>query len=140
MKTTHQPKSVPVRIARGLVLAFIVLFSFLLVDHLPSLWNDISPPPNLATIDEFREWKAGGIRAEGTFEIEGRTYMVIVGESGAFLASGPAAYVFDSGGLFVDWTRDMGDVYTEKHGFDLTSGNMKLRKTKMPYQSGAPNP
>ena len=132
MKTTRQPSNIPFRIARGVVLAFLLLFGFVFVDLLPSLWNDISPPADVTTIDEFREWKADGIRAEGTYENGGMTYTVVLGESGAFLASGPAAYVFDPDGTFVDWTRDMGDVYTEKHGFNLTSGNVKLSKTNKP--------
>jgi len=125
-------KSIPFRIVRGVGLAFFLLFGFVFIDHLPSLWNDISPPADIATIDEFREWKVDGIRAEGIYENGGKTYTVILGESGAFLSSGPAAYVFDSDGTFVDWTRDMGDVYTEKHGFNLTSGNVRLAKSNKP--------
>lgn len=128
MKTNGQPKSIPFRIVRGIFL----LLGFMFLDHLPSMWNDISPPPDLATIDDFRKWKADGIRAEGSYENAGKTYTVLFGETGAFLASGPAAYVFDSSGSFVDWTRDVGDAYTEKHGFDLTSGNVKIKKTKEP--------
>lgn len=128
MKTNGQPKSIPFRIVRGIFL----LLGFMFLDHLPSMWNDISPPPDLATIDDFREWKADCIRAEGSYENSGKTYTVLFGETGAFLASGPAAYVFDSSGSFVDWTRDVGDVHTEKHGFDLTSGNVKIKKTKEP--------
>jgi hypothetical protein len=122
----------PFRIARGVVLAFLLLIGFFLVDHLPSLWNEISPPADLTTIDDFREWRADKTSAEGTYENGGKTYTVMLGDSGAFLASGPAAYVFDPDGTFVDWARDMGDVYTEKHGFNLTSGNVKLPKTSKP--------
>ena len=86
----------------------------------------------MGTIAEFRAWKKEGISGEGIYEAGGERYTVIMGESSAFLASGPAAYVFDAGGTFVDWTRDMGDVYTEKNGFDLTSGNVKLQNTKKP--------
>ncbi len=132
MKSTRQPKSIPFQISHGVALAFLLLIGFLLVDHLPSLWNEISPPADLATIEDFREWRADKTRAEGTYENRGRTYTVMLGDSGAFLASGPAAYVFDSDGTFVDWTRDMGDAYTEKHGFDLMSGNVKLPETSKP--------
>lgn len=124
--------SFPFRLLRGAVIAFFLLFGLLILDHLPSIWNDISPPPDLATIDEFREWKGDGIRAEGSYEHSGKTYTVLLGESGAFLASGPAAYVFDPNGSFVDWTRDMGDASTAKHGFDLTSGNVKFQEVKKP--------
>ena len=132
MKTNSQHKNIPLRIVRGVVLVFFLLLGFLSLDHLPSMWNDISPPPDLTTIDEFHEWKPDGIRAEGTYVNSGKTYTVLLGETGAFLASGPAAYVFDTSGSFVDWTRDMGDVYTVKHGFNLTSGNVKLQKAKEP--------
>jgi hypothetical protein len=130
MMTTEQPKSILSRIVRGVARVVLLLFGLLILDHLPSFWNDLSPPPDLATIDDFREWKADGIRAEGTYEDSGKTYTVLLGETSAFLVSGPAAYVFDSNGSFVDWTGDMGDVYTKKHGFNLTSGNVKIKKTQ----------
>ncbi len=111
---------------------FLLLFGFLFVDHLPSLWNEISPPAHLATIDDFREWKADSIRDAGTYENGGKIYTVMLGYSSAFLASGPAAYVFDADGSFIDWTRDMGDIYTYKHGFNLTSGNVRRVETNKP--------
>lgn len=66
-----------------------------------------------------------GVSGEGVFTHNETDYTILIGEMGAVLASGPAAYVFDSSGIFIDWTPDMGDVYTRKHGFDLTSGNVE---------------
>lgn len=132
MKSTSSPRGLLFRIVRGVGKAFVLLTGFVLIDHLPGFWNDISPPTDLVTIDDFREWKKDGIRGEGTYEHEGKAYTVLVGEFSAFLASGPAAYVFDSEGSFVDWTRDMGDIRTKKLGFDLTSGHVKGLKKKEP--------
>ena len=61
----------------------------------------------------------------GTFESAGVTYTVMLAPAGRYLASGPSAYLFDGTGQFVDWTADMGDFYTVKNGFDLTSGHVK---------------
>lgn len=56
----------------------------------------------------------------------------MTGAVAAFMASGPAAYVFDSEGMFVDWTRDMGDVPTKKHRFKLMGGNLQFRTDDSP--------
>ena len=63
---------------------------------------------------------------KGTFESSGKTYTVMLAPAGRYLASGPSAYLFDEQGQFVDWTADMGDFYTVKNRFDLTSGNVKI--------------
>ena len=39
-------------------------------------------------------------------------YYRITGPAGRFLASGPSAYTFDSGGKFIGWTADVGDYPT----------------------------
>ena len=68
---------------------------------------------------------------EGLFESAGVTYTVMLAPAGRYLASGPSAYLFDELGQFADWTADMGDFYTAKNHFDLTSGhvkNIKLEK------------
>lgn len=99
MKSTPKPKSILYRIVRVLV----ILFGLLFIDGLPSLWNDLTPPPDLTTIDEFREWKRDKISSEWIYETGGETYSVLsFGEVGRFSGSGPAAYVFDSNGSFVD--------------------------------------
>jgi hypothetical protein len=126
MKTIRKAIPLLFRLVRAALVAITFIFAFFCIDHLPGHWNDIVPPPNLATIDDFRTWKNDKIMAEGVYETGGETYQVILGEYGAFLASGPAAYVFDSKGTFVDWTRDMGDLYTAKHRFDLTSGHVRI--------------
>ena len=61
----------------------------------------------------------------GTFQNAGVTYTVLLGPAGRYLPSGPAAYLFDDKARFVDWTSDMGDFYTVKYRFDLTSGRVK---------------
>jgi hypothetical protein len=90
------------------------------------------PPKKLKTIEQFETWKRGSIRGRGTFESSGVVYQVVLAPSGRFLASGPSAYLFDEHGLFVDWTADMGDFYTVKNRFDLTSGNVKNIRRERP--------
>jgi hypothetical protein len=132
MKSDRSRRSIAFRIVRGVLIALVLLGGLFFFDHLPSLWNDVTPPSNLTTIEEFRSWKGDRIRDEGIFENEGMKYTVLTGDFAAFLASGPTAYVFDSEGAFVDWTRDMGDIRTTNHGFDLTSGNVNFGTNEEP--------
>jgi len=60
-----------------------------------------------------------------TYENSGITYTVMLAPAGRYLASGPSAYLFDTNGVFVDWTSDMGDLYTVKYKFNLTGGQVK---------------
>jgi hypothetical protein len=90
------------------------------------------PPENVRTIEDFSVWKRGAIRGKGTFEHGGVTYTVMLGRPARSLASGPSAYLFDTNGQFVDWTADMGDYYTAKYGFDLTSGHVKNIENEKP--------
>ena len=83
------------------------------------------PAKSLKTIEDFRTWKRDSIMGRGTFETGGVTYSVMLAPAGRSLASGPSAYLFDSNGQFVDWTGDMGDCYTVKYHYDLTSGHVK---------------
>lgn len=115
---------------RGAIIGVLVLAGLYLLDHLPRLWTDLAPPSDMATLDEFLAWKNDGISGEGIFIHEEGSFTVMMGEMGAFLASGPAAYVFTSDGAFVDWTPDMGDVPTRKHRFKLMSGNVISTESK----------
>jgi hypothetical protein len=76
-------------------------------------------------MEDFLVWKKGAVTGRGTFETGGVTYTVMLGHPARSLASGPSAYLFDTNGKFVDWTADMGDFYTVKNHFDLTSGHVK---------------
>jgi hypothetical protein len=90
------------------------------------------PPASLKTIDDFKAWKGDSIIGQGQFEAEGVTYTVMLAPAGRSWASGPSAYLFDEKGQFVDWTGDMGDYYTEKNQFNLTSGHVKNVIKKQP--------
>lgn len=105
----------------GIVLALLVGAVFL--DRIPL--SAARPPQGLRTIEEFKVWKQGQIEGQGTFENAGVTYTVLLAPAGRYLASGPSAYLFDEHGQFVDWTADMGDLFTAKNRFDLTSGHVK---------------
>jgi hypothetical protein len=89
------------------------------------------PPASVRTMEDFLAWK-GEVRGRGTFETGGVTYTVVLGRPARSLASGPSAYLFYTNSQFVDWTADMGDFYTVKHRFDLTSGHVKNIKSDKP--------
>lgn len=103
-----------------LVLLFIV---FLYLDNVPAA--AARPPESLRTLEDFRVWKQGLIKGQGTFEAKGVLHTVLLAPASHYLASGPAAYLFDPDGQFVDWTGDMGDYHTVKHRFDLTGSQVK---------------
>ena len=90
------------------------------------------PPANVRTMEDFLVWKKGAVTGRGTFETGGVTYTVMLGRPARSLASGPSAYLFDANSQFVDWTADMGDFYTVKREFDLTSGHVKNIKHDEP--------
>jgi hypothetical protein len=90
------------------------------------------PPESVRTLEDFLVWKSGSVRGKGTFESGGVIYTVMLGQPARSLASGPSAYLFDTNGLFVDWTADMGDFYTVKNRYDLTSGHVKNIEREKP--------
>ena len=107
-----------------------LLIASLLADRIPLA--AARPPKDLKTMADFETWKRGAIMGRGTFEHSGMTYTVVLAPAGRYLASGPSAYLFDKNGQFVDWTSDMGDFYTVKNRFDLTSGLVKDMRHEKP--------
>ena len=110
-------------IGKILVVLIVVLVASVFLDSIPM--SKARPPEHIKTIEDFQAWKSEAIRGKGTFENSGVTYTVMLAPAGRYLASGPSAYLFDDKGQFVDWTADMGDYYTVKNNFDLTSGHVK---------------
>ncbi|MCW1913590.1 hypothetical protein OJ996_08390 [Luteolibacter sp. GHJ8] len=84
------------------------------------------PPAHLKTLAEFETWLGERKTDRGTFDHEGTRYTILMGKPARALASGPAAYIFDPSDDLVDWTPDMGDFRTVKHGVDLSSRNVKF--------------
>ena len=128
-----QPRSIKRilrRVGMGLLALIGLLLLSVLVDRIPL--SAARPPKDLKTLEEFRTWKQGNIKGNGTFENSGVTYTVMLAPAGRYLASGPSAYLFNEKGQFVDWTADMGDFYTVKNRFDLTSGNVKNIEREKP--------
>lgn len=116
----------------GVIIAspFLLLAGCLLVEQIPM--SAARPPKSLKTIEEFKAWKTGSIKGSGTFHHDGAAYTVMLGPAGRHFPSGPAAYVFDEQGQFVDWTADMGDFPTVKKGFSLNTGGFVRTKPESP--------
>ena len=111
-----------VRLGVILGVPVVLLGGCRLVDQIPM--GPARPPEHLGRLAEFLEWKQGAVKGMGTYESGGVTYTVMLGPAGRYLASGPSAYLFDKDGKFVDWTADMGDLYTVRNGFNLTGGGV----------------
>ena len=129
----EEPQSIKRKIIRiGIILAvpFVLLGGYLSVDLITL--SAARPPKTLKTIQDFQAWKGGSIMGRGIYENSGTTCTVMLAPAGRTLASGPSAYLFDQNGQFVDWTSDMGDFYTVKNRFDLTSGHVKNIERKNP--------
>jgi len=120
LKLLKQPL---VRILLGILVLFFLLYCSVLLDKIPL--SAARPPEALKNIEDFRNWKGDKITGSGNFRSEGVSYTVFLAPAGRYLASGPSAYLFDYQGKFVDWTPDMGDIYTVENRFDLSSGNLK---------------
>lgn len=88
------------------------------------LFQRARPPADMETITEFKAWRRKSIRPDAQFIHQGTNYTVAFGPAGGALPSGPAAYVFDSEGNFVDWTADMGDLATAKFRIWLGGGGL----------------
>lgn len=122
-------KRVLLRIGIVAATPFLLLGGCLLMDRIPMA--AARPPGNLKTLEDFQAWKRGSIIGTGIYENSGVTYTVMLAPAGRYLASGCSAYLFNEQGQFVDWTADMGDFFTVKNRFDLTSGNVKnIRREK----------
>ena len=123
MITTGAIKRTALRVGIIVVVMVGLLVGSLLIDRIPL--SAARPPRNLKTIEDFQVWKRGAIKGKGTFQSSGVTYIVMLAPAGRYLPSGPSAYLFDDKGQFVDWTADMGEFFTVKNHFDLTSGHVK---------------
>ena len=128
MSSSGSLKRISVGIAGLIALPILLIGGLLILDQIP--YSAALPPANLKTLEEFQRWRLGNILGEGTFTKSGVTYTVMLAPAGRYLASGPSAYLFDQQGKYVDWTDDMGDFYTDKNHFDLSSGNVKNIKWK----------
>ena len=105
-----------------MALGFIVLPW---IDRIPL--RAATPPAKIKTLVDFRDWKGEEVLGNGLFvdPASGDSYQVLLAPAGRVFASGPSAYLFDSDGNFQEWTPDMGDVFTNRNDFDLSSGNLK---------------
>lgn len=118
------------RLGYWIGIPLILLLTLCWVEHRFHL--RVIPPENLKTLSDFKTWQAGSIRGWGTYETSSQKLTVMCGPYWSLLPSGPAAYLFDETGHFVDWTPDMGDALTEKYRYDLSSGNFKNYKPENP--------
>jgi hypothetical protein len=109
----------------GLILAapLVLLVSCQCVDQI--LMSAARPPPNVKTLQDFQAWKRDAITGMRTFERAGVNYTVMLAPAGRFLPSGPAGYLFDDHGRFVDWTPDLGDFKASSKGWDFMGGAVK---------------
>jgi hypothetical protein len=89
------------------ILLFLLICSFAL-DHV--LYQRAKPPESVTDISSCLAWMKYPV---GAYRIttDKAVYYQITGPAGRSLASGQAAYSFDSQGKFIGWTKDMGDFY-----------------------------
>ena len=119
------PRSNAQRTKRVLFILFAFVIVAVLYVEIPL--SGARPPKDLKTIAQFLAWKSGAITGRGTFKNGSAAYTVFMGPAGRYLSSGPAAYLFDNHGQFVDWTADMGDFHTVNSNFDLTASVKNLK-------------
>lgn len=88
----------------------LLLFGTILAYDIVSL-RQARPPEHVRTLKSFLEWRPGPHPAL-VRHIAGDKHLVVFAALHGFLASGPAAYVFDASGRLVDWAGDSGDDNT----------------------------
>lgn len=71
------------------------------------LWR-VVPDGSVANLEDYLEWRPD----EDDFaaaNVDGKQYVIAYGPLSGVFPSGPPAYVFDSDGALVDWSKDIGD-------------------------------
>lgn len=130
MKPSHKvllvvgPAIVFAAIAIALLVTAVIM-GLAWIDRMPL---DVATPPEvMKTLRDFQDWKGEEIigTTRYTDRSTGRVYQVLLAPSGRNLGSGPSAYLFDGDGKFIEWTPDMGDIFTSINGYDLSSGNLE---------------
>jgi hypothetical protein len=97
-----------------LIASFVALCVLLWVPRYIIKLNDLRydhavPPSRVQTFDDFLSWQPE-IRACREVDVRGITYFHVIGPIARTLNSGGALYVFDTGGNYVGWSKDVGDV------------------------------
>jgi hypothetical protein len=78
--------------------------------------RQLEPPPNVTSLREFVAWK-GPAATYWIIHDRGLVIARVQFHESDRLASGPAAYVFDSTGKLVDWTEDDGEGFYQHWPF-----------------------
>ncbi|MCC7145632.1 MAG: hypothetical protein IT443_04230 [Phycisphaeraceae bacterium] len=76
----------------------------------------LTPPPSMQSLAAFMKWQPS-LDTYVWFQHDGAEYVIaykkespwVILLTGPFFPSGPAVYVFDATGQFVDWSADVGD-------------------------------
>ncbi len=85
------------------------------------------PEEGMVSIENYREWLGDEYSGTRFFSRDGLVYAVVTGKPCRTFSSGPVAFIFSPEGLFIDWTRDIGDFPTENLGWLFSQGNVAWR-------------
>ncbi|HEU5071960.1 MAG TPA: hypothetical protein VFV96_16270 [Verrucomicrobiae bacterium] len=100
------------RLIKMAIITIVVMTLLLAASFLPDLLYYMpraKPPVTVVDLHSFLAWKPDPKRA-WKITVSNEVYYQLSGPPGRWLASGPAAYAFDSSGRFIGWTADSGDI------------------------------
>ncbi|MCZ6690604.1 MAG: hypothetical protein O7H41_13490 [Planctomycetota bacterium] len=104
MKKSHRSILIAVLVPLGMVGGWL--------GYIQWCWYRVTPPNAVKTLDQFLEWRPRTTAFHKIQIKDGSEFVFARGPSvmPGMLASGPAIYLFDESGRFVDWTGDSGDI------------------------------
>jgi hypothetical protein len=107
----------------------VLLIGSLLADQIP--FSRAKPPSSVIDVQSCLLWLNKPM-AYYRVTVDRNVYYQITGPAGRYLASGPAAYTFDSSGRFLGWTADMGDFKTPAQVFSTGADRQKIGLAELP--------
>jgi len=116
-------------LAACIAIPVVLLIGSLLADQIP--FSRAKPPATVTDIQSCLLWLSKPM-AYYRVTVDSNVYYQITGPSGRYLASGPAAYTFDSGGRFLGWTADMGDFKTPAQVFSTGANRQRIGLAELP--------
>ncbi len=116
-------------LAAFIALPVALLIGSLVADQIP--FSRAKPPATVTDIQSCLLWLKTPMACYRV-TVDSNVYYQVTGPAGRYLASGPAAYSFDSSGRFLGWTADMGDFKSPAQVFSTGANRERIGLADLP--------